>query len=598
MLTPDSRVVLIDSLRAPEGFRLDAAIATTFTLDLEAALIPPLAFAAFELRTSPDPIAALEAIRSCADRVDLFCQTGQIKVPAQASDLLAFLEPMVHEVTAFKPGYLFHPKVWFVRYSNDDDDSSYRLLCATRNLTQDRSWDAVVRLDGVAGTRPHASNRPLSELIRALSSRSATTLSPERAGRIVELAEDARRVEWEIPPPARDMAFHTWGVPSTKVDADFSGRRHLIVSPFCNDDGVRSVTGGVGDAALVSRTEELDRLASTTLEKLTTYTLDPYAGLSEEDDEAIGDESSGEPSPFAGLHAKIIAIERGRQAHVFIGSPNATSAALNGNVEFAVELVGPVAAMGIDAWLSDESGLGLIVRPYEAAGDVQPDPADEELRALENALRAIASRSFTITIRPTEEQYECQLTTGSPLLYPSEYRAFTWPITREGHASALPAERAVDISLGKAHLADITPFLAIKLETPAGLVVSTVVRAQLINDPDGRLDVILARQVDTPEKFLKFLALLLGLNDPNQLLGSDAVGGGTGSWSWNGHVGAGVMEAVLGALGDHPDGLKDLDRLVQRLQATEAGTEILPKGFDQLWGAVLDALSRRSEVLR
>lgn len=80
MLPPDSRVVLTDQLRAPRGWRLDHAVATTFTLDLASALSAPLAFAAHQLPDVPDPLTVMEAVRGCVDRVDVFCQAGHITV--------------------------------------------------------------------------------------------------------------------------------------------------------------------------------------------------------------------------------------------------------------------------------------------------------------------------------------------------------------------------------------------------------------------------------------------------------------------------------------------------------------------------------------
>ena len=116
MLAPDSRTLLMDQLAPPPGATFDTAVATTFTLDLTATLLPTLAFTGFHLASgTSDPIATLESIRSTADRIDVFCQAGAIAVPEQAPDLLAFLEPMVHPVQPPGAG-LFHPKVWFVRY--------------------------------------------------------------------------------------------------------------------------------------------------------------------------------------------------------------------------------------------------------------------------------------------------------------------------------------------------------------------------------------------------------------------------------------------------------------------------------------------------
>ena len=45
MLAPDARTVLLETLRPPDGFALGFGVATTFTLDLTAALVVPLAFA-------------------------------------------------------------------------------------------------------------------------------------------------------------------------------------------------------------------------------------------------------------------------------------------------------------------------------------------------------------------------------------------------------------------------------------------------------------------------------------------------------------------------------------------------------------------------
>src|SRR6266511_2099160 len=103
MLAPDGRAILLDALRPPPGYGLGRAVATTFTLDLTAALVVPLAFATSQLGDSRDPIAVMEAVRSCAERVDVFCQAGNIVVPRQASDLVAFVEPMVHQVRRARP---------------------------------------------------------------------------------------------------------------------------------------------------------------------------------------------------------------------------------------------------------------------------------------------------------------------------------------------------------------------------------------------------------------------------------------------------------------------------------------------------------------
>ncbi len=88
MLEPDRRLLLLDALRPPPGMSLEAAVGTTFSVDLEALLLAPIAFALFDARLAEtgdpertDPLAVMEAVRRHASRIDMFCQAGQIKMP-------------------------------------------------------------------------------------------------------------------------------------------------------------------------------------------------------------------------------------------------------------------------------------------------------------------------------------------------------------------------------------------------------------------------------------------------------------------------------------------------------------------------------------
>ena len=207
-------------------------------------MIPALAFSSFSYSGSaPDPVAVLESLRRATGRFDVFCQAGNIAVPQQAADLMAFLEPVVHEVRRPRGG-LFHPKVWFVRYVDDDGEPSYRLLVLTRNLANGNSWDIAVRLDSddVSG-RPQAYNRPLSEFLGGLPGRTVRDLSAERGERVARLAEESRHILWEFPETVEEMVFHFLDS-DRRSTVDFEGRRHLAVSPFVNDAGIGLLARG------------------------------------------------------------------------------------------------------------------------------------------------------------------------------------------------------------------------------------------------------------------------------------------------------------------------------------------------------------------
>ena len=149
MLEPQTRAALSELLSPPAGFELARAVGTTFTLDLETALSVPLSFASHRISAADGNLGIFDAIRRASDRVDIFPQAGALSMGTR-TDLVAFLEPIVH------PGAvsgLFHPKVWFLEYASGDE-RAYRFLCSSRNLTADRSWDAVVRLDGAIAAEP------------------------------------------------------------------------------------------------------------------------------------------------------------------------------------------------------------------------------------------------------------------------------------------------------------------------------------------------------------------------------------------------------------------------------------------------------------
>jgi len=186
MLEPKDRQTLLQLLRPPLGCRFDCAIGTTFSLDLMALLTAPLAMAMFdwqdaegELAGDPslsglNPLELLESLRRCADRVHIFCQAGQICVPPAHQRLLTYLEQSVVQVLApaarQKRRGVFHPKVWVLRYLDGSQTPRYRLLCLTRNLTFDRSWDAVAAFDGIVKDRERglSVNRPLVQFLEAL----------------------------------------------------------------------------------------------------------------------------------------------------------------------------------------------------------------------------------------------------------------------------------------------------------------------------------------------------------------------------------------------------------------------------------------------
>ncbi|MGE2718460.1 phospholipase D family protein [Mycolicibacterium celeriflavum] len=607
MLEPDGRVALTEQLRPPSGFQLAHAVATTFSLDLTTALSVPLAFAAHRVHESRDPIAILDAVRRAADKIDVFAQAGQIFEPRIPSDLFALLEPMIHPASAPRLAMLFHPKVWILEYA-DGDARSYRLLCASRNLTNDRSWDLVVRLDGLAGDEPTEQSAPLAAFVRALPEMSVQSLTDRRTARIGELANSIAKVEWELPSDVRSLRFHPYGVPGvigTPIRELFDGTRHGIISPFLSDGGIRRILPQRSESVIIlALREQLDRLDSATLERVEALILDDAAndGDVEDDGERAKPELLTTPraEPLVGLHAKAYVVDRQSGSHLFVGSANATEAAFGGNVEMLVEFEGPYTKLGVLALLGETSPLRALTIPFEPVGNAEV--SDDELAdyELEQTLRALAARRYFAQVESgasasAETDYLIGLSADGPVRTPEGMSARVTLLTRPANTAVLPGEPVIFDRLA---LTDITPFIVIRVSDSRGATASTVVTAALKGDIPGRQDAVIARQLEDRAAFLKLLALLLALEGGDGLFHFDSTSGLGAEWAEDG---SGIFETLVRAIGVEHGGLADLRRIVEHVKAAEmrrpeGAPPVLPDGFDELWESVWAAYSSLTRV--
>ena len=593
MLTPDARTVLLDDLRAPAGYEVDHAVATTFTLDLTAAMLPPFAFADLgATSTRMDPIALLQALRHASGKVDIFCQAGSIGVPRTA-DLVAFLEPMVHQVIP-PTGGLFHPKVWVMRFVSDEAEPMYRLLVLSRNLTHDNSWDIAVRLDSESITdAPQEINTPLADLLRWLPA-NTLHLEGERVARLRALADEVSHVQWERPEDVQSLSFHAVGIPG-QPEVSFHAGRHLVISPFVEADGLRRVTaGGRQPPTLVSRQETLDDLAPEVLDGMEVFTLAADADIPTAD--VAGDELAEEtPAPtLSGLHAKAYLLEpshRWARASALLGSSNATGPGLTKNVEFLVEVIGRRRTMGIDRLLPPDAestdGLRPLVEPYVRQ---EPEDRTEERtrRRLQRTLRRIAGIEHVIEVireaPPSDssapQSYSAMVTASRAYPTAEDVTSSIALLTRTATTTEVDAHPHLIVH--ELPAADITPCIVVTV-TEGGISESTVLLGRLDGAPEGRLDAVIARQVDDREKFMRLLMLLLSLGTPSQLAALLAGRARTGDSAGSIDITtSGVLELVLRGLSTRSPAIDDIDHLITRV----LDDEVLPEGFFEFWQEV------------
>lgn len=608
MLAPHDRAGLFEALRPPSGFVLHHAVGTSFTLDLEALLTAPIAFALYaaadaDATDGVEPVGLLEAVRRHAERITLFCQSGHIGVPATHRTVFAWLEDVVVPVVARRPGFLFHPKVWVVRYvSTDDERAVLRVLCATRNLTFDTSWDSMLRVETEpypAATGPDAADgnlAPLAALVRDLPGCAVDgQVGVDRLGAIELIASELDRAQAAPPAPFTDLTFSVHGLGSLRqlpVPAD--AERVAIVSPFVDERFLVDIAAIAPIELLVSRDAALAGLgwARSSIGRMAV--LNPAAEVDGDADADAEPGTSAAPR-HGGLHAKLFVSDGPTASTVVTGSANATRAAFGGNVEVTATMNGPTEQVGIDA-LTDPgtkgaAGFGALLVDFEPGADEPDDPADELARAVDRLRRQLAVSALSASVTPRGEDFAMVLT-GEVALEDApgidEVEVSVRPVTLDGRSAvAVVPGTPVDATF-TVSLEGITAFFVLDVVTRRGGLTqasATLVKATLEGVPDDRRSRLLAAMLRDPERLLRYLVLLLS----DGVDGLDGEGDGSGM-AWLRRLGGRgwddipLLELLVRSVERDPSRLDHIDSLVTELGEQRA--EVLPPGFDDLWAAV------------
>lgn len=598
MLAPETRVLLTDALRPPDGFRLDVAVATSYSLDLTTLLLAPLSFALFDQGdednlASVDPIRLLEAVRRHSDRTTVFCQAGAIAVPTSYRTILTFVEDSVQEVLPPAEGRVFHPKVWAVRFVGQSEQVRHRFVCLSRNLTFDRSWDTVLRLDEDPEAGGSVDAAPVSDFLEVLPDLALRKLTDERQEQIRSLTESFRSATLAPPAPFTSVRLLPLGLGGPTWPFPASAERLLAISPFLDKTAVARVGALADDKVLVSRPETLDRVGSAALAGWQTQTLQRLAEV------ALGGDADA-PAPALnewerdrdGLHAKTFVLDAGAQSVVITGSANLTGAAWNGNVEFAAVMEGPTREVGVAAVLdgtADAPGLARMLEDYQAPSvEGVSDAAQETSWTLELFHQRLAASLPELHVdHLDDERAGLRLSLRLDGDWPGQ--TVVWPVSLPFDTHAIPLGDGA--SWSPVSRRNITPFLAV--ETTAGegesrCVRRCVVEASLVGDSGDRRRDAVAEVLRSKDDVLRYLMFLLG--DPSYAAMLEHLAGdgddASGRWGSGSGAAAALFEPLVRATGRDTDALARVASLVSELQQLPNGSHLVPDGFGELWDVV------------
>ena len=450
-------------------------------------------------------------------------------------------------------------------------------------------------------------------------------MDPKQAKAVAQIAEELLRVQFQVPPgfnsSADDLGFWPVGVDEKDV-WPFEGRtdRLLVMSPFVDKTFLEWAKNQSDVRAVISRPEELDYLPATAFEDIAAcYVLSDAAEIDLREDEATqaqtvpeavensADEIPVEPSAttLRGLHAKFYVADCGWDARLWTGSANATEAAFSANVEFLVELRGRRSDIGIDSLLHQDPQKGPqdkrvrlrdMLVPYRRP-EVERK-ADEIERMLERTIdqvrRQLVDARLTAYCQPDNEgrTFGVRIESSESAVesLPAGVDCAIRPVSCAPD-TALPFTRTSGQIASFKSLAfeSLTAFFAVTVTASKEnrkLTQEFVLKLPLAGAPADRDSRLLLALLSNRERLLRYLLMLLGGAELYLEGGGTGKGGRWGEWNSLGSFGLPLLEPLLRTLAEDPSRLDHIERLMQDLEKTEEGRQLLPEELAMLWTAI------------
>ncbi|EHK2870872.1 phospholipase D family protein [Vibrio parahaemolyticus] len=600
MLVPDkNRLDYGEQLIAPEGYELTHAIATTYSLDLNTLLTVPIAMCfghTLEGSVEHMRIALLEALGMLGDKLTVFYQQGNIKLPDKYNSLFGLLENSLYPVvpnagesnSAFSS---FHPKLWLLRFKSPDENQNvkYRLIVLSRNLTFDRSWDLSAVINGESRGKRKPANWSLvdffDEVYRGSSKQSFDdVIDPQ------ELV----RVHWDKPDNISELGFL-----STIFDDDNKRQRPvhlehgnqtmLAVSPFIRGGGKVGALDWLstfvpdGQRYLFSRKEELDIAGEKALDGWHCYALNEHLIDAEENEEM-------DQSPFVendlNLHAKLLVVdETDSTSSWHLGSANTTQAAMGDasnsprNNEFMLRLTGSKDHIGVHSLIKqwvNEHGIGLFTKHEFSELEENENEDEDSDRALRLLEFSLISADWELEVDLSGDD-EYQLTLNGDLV--------EIPPSFDVKVSTLSASQPRALARGviwdSFKPSQISALIHFEISENDSVVKNLIVQAEIkFHCKLDRRKAITNELLENRSQFMSYIAMLLHIDPSKQdLMNSAGKGDGEGAGGLFFTKDSVIYEKLMRAAALSPDLLERIDRL-----QAQVDEKIIPDEFKTLWG--------------
>ena len=499
----------LEITQPPAGYQLTYCIGTTFTLQIEC--VVQLAIAARGSVYSGIKMSrpeALETLQRFQERTVIFCQSCRIKEfrsedKAQFSpefrSFYRILDDVVLVIPAPGAQGSFHPKVWLLRFDGDRGaEPIFKLVVATRNLTTDMSWDAMVVLHG---SQVEASTSRNTAVIQFFSSLLKNTKEHGRKAKklLTRALSDLRSTEFASPFNAGEGAFDfQWPSLRKFQHLDFSGYESLVVlSPFLSESTVKEAASSRKHFYLVTAEQCLSELTNVKSVWDKTYLMN---------------------SEKMGLHAKIYVGRRTKKSptEIVIGSPNLTVSGLRGgNIEAAYRMLAPQGYFDefVEGFIQagEEGGTAPWLNKFDPSMLEQSSDVNQEIEDnFDKIKNQIAQGVFELKYERRVSQVTVAFRSSEEIKVPAGYKLF---VRMFGHPEEFQFTELLSAKgiRFRAPLSEVNFFLCIRISKGSlSDEFWTVAEGQL--DRRSRNAIVTRHCIDNWNSFLSYLNSLLDLS--------------------------------------------------------------------------------------
>lgn len=528
MLHPtDNRINFGDTLRPIDGYSLDYAIGTSYTLELEAIMFLPISLffgedLEIEKYCSNELLTALTQIPK---KVQLFCQRGKVTAPFYYHNILEFWSENIEQIQMDAYDQSFHPKIWLLRYTPAKNNLpvKYRFICTSRNLSKSTDWDLAITLEGEVGKTIIPENSPLEQFVRFLDSKATKKVNKN-------LLNEISKIKFELDEGQEMLNFF----PISKnqahplFDDGNKVKETLVISPFLDISTIKNLQQKTDRLIVLSTKYELDKLPNTVVDhcdelyqfnpllELEAAVADEQIGLTDISDSNV--EAEQEFVQGNALHAKLFITKKGHSISWYIGSANCTQAAsLGRNIEFLTAvsatkkyLTAPEEVLTL--LTETNKGQQGIFIPYVKEQQI----IDEAQELLEKELRKIIYDISALKIVATVSENENRLYDYHIKIAKSDIqKRATWKIYLQPLSGLKGISKQInvesndqDLLFGDYELHRLTPFFLISIKE-SNLLIKTFIIKLEIAFPEDKMKRVLTSLIGDWDKLMKYLSYLL-----------------------------------------------------------------------------------------